>query len=243
MKRLLTSLLILVGLLAATPLWAQAPRSLNGTITAASTDCSVAGSCVIFLKRTDEGAVTLQITNTFVASLVFEATNNTPADTAATWYPLTQTGMIKSGSPGTATTGTWTFAGTGLTAVRVRAATYTSGTASIAFQAGAPAPVNPDGTLSVCTGQNYDSGILEVPSARTTLVATTICVNSLWFVNTTASPITVQVWDGNAKLYVYQVVRAYSAPAVLPFNNVQFSGGLQWSASSSGLNAQVKAQQ
>jgi hypothetical protein len=152
MQRLL---LILALLALAVPEFAQ-NRNISGTITATSNDCSVANSCVTLLKSANDAAVALQITGTFSAGLTFEGSlDYVSAGAAAYWsnisaQPLNATAVVT----GAASTGAWQIPATGLTGIRVRATSYTSGTVSIAMQAGT-ASISPTTVQQGFSGGNW----------------------------------------------------------------------------------------
>lgn len=137
--RMTRLLFVLSLLLWAAPFQAQ-NRNLTGSITASSTDCSTAGSCVV-LKVLNAGAVAVQVTGTFTATLQFEGSADYATAVTPTWLALSGV-PYSSGASVTSTTGTggWIFGAAGLTGIRVRASAYTSGTASIEFQAGSATP-------------------------------------------------------------------------------------------------------
>lgn len=162
--RMTRLLFILSLLLWAAPFQAQ-NRNLTGSITATSTDCSTAGSCVVLKKLANDGAVALQITGTYTATLQFEGSADYATTSTPTWLALSGV-PYSSGASVTSTTGTggWTFGATGLTGIRVRASAYTSGTASIELQAGSPTPggaSNGGGTVTSNQGGTWNMTPLQ----------------------------------------------------------------------------------
>src|ERR1700752_64530 len=135
MKRPLFVLLFIYSLTVAYPGYAQ-NRSITGAITASSSNCSTAGSCVTLLKSANDAALALQIKGTFSATLQFEGSvDYAQQGASATWSAITGQPFIPGFGVQSATgTGGWQFSVEGLTGVRVRASAYTSGTATISLQ-------------------------------------------------------------------------------------------------------------
>ena len=106
---------------------AQALNSLSGNLTASSTDCSAANACVILLLPNGTASATIGLSGTFSGTVQFEATNAaTPATStfiAIAGFPAGQTASVTSST----STGLWTFDATGLTALRARVSSYSSG--------------------------------------------------------------------------------------------------------------------
>ena len=113
--------------------FAQNPQN----ITAASTDCETAGSCVVQSLSQTQGAVGLVVTGTFSATLQFEASarrddgGNFVAWAALNCFPPNSTTSATSATA----TGTWQCNVAGMIAVRIRASAYTSGTAVVSISA------------------------------------------------------------------------------------------------------------
>ena len=84
-----------------------------------------------------------------------------------------------------------------------------------------------------------------VPTANTTLTATTSCVLALMITNTNASAQTVTVTDGQGTPVT--VLSAFSIPAnsevTLPFYGSQMTSGIKWIAGGTGLTGTVVAYQ
>jgi hypothetical protein len=132
MRKLL--LLFCFGLLTSLTVWGQS--SINGNITDTSSTCgtnnaSNTTACVVLPLASNSGAVALSIIGTYSATLQFEAS----ANDGASWVSIAGTVI---GSTSTATsatsTGTWRFAVSGLTHIRVRCSSFSSGPASVTLK-------------------------------------------------------------------------------------------------------------
>ncbi|MEQ1949021.1 MAG: hypothetical protein ABL995_17650 [Bryobacteraceae bacterium] len=103
------------------------------------------------------------------------------------------------------------------------------------------------GTLTMvpktaCGSTAYDSGMVTLPNTSTALTATSTCVNTIIFVNTTASTQTVTVTDNQGAPLTY--LTGFQIPANSTFvYDLQFAkltSGVKWSATNaSAVNAQV----
>jgi hypothetical protein len=123
--RTLAALLLVVAGWAAPPLRAQSPKGLSnpfgGAITAASTNCSVAQSCVWMQLPPNTGSVSVTTGGVFSQTLTVEES----PDGGNTWT-----------SPGTITTaGINVYGAVSMTDFRVRCSAFTSGLATINLQA------------------------------------------------------------------------------------------------------------
>lgn len=128
MKRLF---LIVALLLATVPVRAQEARIDTGSITAVSSGgaCSAApAGCAVFMFQPGVlPSVTLQVSGTFSATLLFEATSD-----GTNWQTITGIKLLDgSSATGATATGQFAFQNTGLTGLRVRCTAYTSGTAVV----------------------------------------------------------------------------------------------------------------
>src|ERR1051326_7382317 len=165
MKRLGCALLFVYALADSITVSAQT-RNLTGSMTASSTDCSVAGSCVVFRKNPNDGTVAVQLTGTFTATIQFEGSVDYAFSASPNWFPLAGSSYA-GGSPVTSSTGTggWQLNTSGLTGFRVRASALTSGTVGVSFQAGTEALGGGGGAGgSGGTSSNFGVGI---PAAGT----------------------------------------------------------------------------
>lgn len=116
----------LVLLLCGASAYAQQAPSSTGNITASGTTCLTTNACISLQLITNTSAVSVTLTGTFSATLVFEKS----ADNGTTWATQdTQTG-----------TGLNTYIVPALTNFRVRASAYTSGTVGV-FINSSQAPV------------------------------------------------------------------------------------------------------
>ena len=103
------------------------------------------------------------------------------------------------------------------------------------------------GTLTMvpkttCGSTAYDSGILTLPTASTAVTATATCVNSILFVNTTASAQTITLSDNQATPVTY--LSSFQIPAnstfVYDLQYVKLASGIKWSATNAtSVNAQI----
>jgi hypothetical protein len=84
-----------------------------------------------------------------------------------------------------------------------------------------------------------------VPTANTALTPATSCVLAVMITNTTASPQTITVTDGQATPVT--VLSAFSIPGnsevTLPFYGSQMTSGIKWTAGAVGLTGTVVAYQ
>ncbi len=127
MKRCIVAIVLC---LAALPGFGQTRTLRSIGVTAQSSDCSTAKSCVSLSKSANDASAIIQITGTFSATLQFEAT----AD-GSTWVSISGS-LLDGSATGTSTTstGAWSFSATGLIGLRARCSTYSSGTASVTVQ-------------------------------------------------------------------------------------------------------------
>lgn len=153
MKRLILALLVLAGLaLTTAPVFTQ----VVGTqyITAASSDCSTAGSCATF-DVSSAPAVALTVSGTFSTVNIVEAT----AD-GVRWDPI-QAVLTSTGSSSTAASaaGTYSITNSGFMRVRIRCSTYTSGMVKV---------VETLGVLPASTATATPCNILSAASTNAT---------------------------------------------------------------------------
>ena len=128
---------------------AQAPQS--GNLTATSTDCSKGASCVTLNIDRNVGAVSVQVTGIFSATLSFEATVDGTNWVAINGDPVPSASAATS----TTSTGAWIFNVAGLQSFRVRASAYTSGTAAVSVRPSTAFAKNRSfGTLAVASLNN-----------------------------------------------------------------------------------------
>lgn len=107
----------------------------SGTITAASTDCTVGQSCIVLNNLTtgsaSSGGVTASVQGTYSGTNQFEGTTDGTNWVAINGLPLNST----TGASSTTSTGVWQFNVAGLKSIRIRCSSYSSGTANITIQA------------------------------------------------------------------------------------------------------------
>ncbi len=132
MRRTLVRVLIVAILLVG---FAVRPAGafIQANITATSTNCAVVGSCVTLSLSPEVATVSLQLTGTWTATLVWEAT----VDGGVSWFSI-QSAVLSSPAGALVTSATangqWTLSTAGLDAVRVRASAFTSGTAVVTLE-------------------------------------------------------------------------------------------------------------
>ena len=95
---------------------------------------------------------------------------------------------------------------------------------------------------TACGSTAYDSGIVTLPTASTAVTATATCVNSILFVNTTASVQTITLSDNQATPVNY--LSSFQVPAnstfVYDLQYVKLALGIKWSATNAtSVNAQI----
>jgi hypothetical protein len=123
MKKLLCALglLLIPGVL-----FAQAPIAADA-ISASSTDCTVASSCVLLRFPPGTASVGVQIAGTFSETLLFEATLDGVNFTAVGGTPIAGGAIVTSATAA----GVWQFGVAGLQELRVRCSVFASGQASV----------------------------------------------------------------------------------------------------------------
>lgn len=123
-------------LLLALPVLSKAQAPVAADLTAASTDCSVANSCVTLTLLPDTGSAVITVDGTFSGTLQFEITAGRTT-VAQTWIAILGDPLPSgAGVSSTTTTGKWGLNVAGMTSIRVRISAYTSGTASVGIRAG-----------------------------------------------------------------------------------------------------------
>jgi len=99
---------------------------------------------------------------------------------------------------------------------------------------------------SACGSTAYDSGMVTLPTTSTAVTTTATCVNSVIFVNITASTQTVTFTDNQATPATY--LSSFQIPAnstlVYGLDFAKMSGGIKWSATNAtAVNAQIVGMQ
>jgi hypothetical protein len=115
------------------PIYAQ--NNNFGAITAASADCSTAGSCVTLTIPSTASSAVITISPTYSGTMQFEVTGDGSNWVAWLMYPYSGAAAVTS----TTSTGTWATAVSGLIKIRVRCSAYTSGSAGIFINTGSGA--------------------------------------------------------------------------------------------------------
>jgi hypothetical protein len=89
-----------------------------------------------------------------------------------------------------------------------------------------------------CGATKFNVALVAVPTSPTAATATTTCLMSISFNNTTAGPLTITVTDGQGTPVA--LVSSFSLPAYSTVgwswpNGVQMTTGVKWSASAAGV--------
>lgn len=126
MKKLISALALLLAL----TVTANAQVIGTSSITAASSDCATTGSCAAFSIGTAPG-VTFNISGTFSATLIFEASSDGVA-----WVSIQATNVATNSSGTAGASGTYAIPNLGFLQVRVRASAYVSGTVLVSATRG-----------------------------------------------------------------------------------------------------------
>ena len=182
---LITVLLLFAGM--AQAITCPAGNFCVQKLTAASTDCSTAGSCVIFPIPQDTGTLGVSLTGTFTATVVFEGTadNNATNDNTWTTVNCTPPGSTTAVTSATAA-GSWRCSVGGLTHFRVRASAYTSGPTVTINSSRASLSGGGGGGITALTGDVNASGtgsvaasVVQVNGAAIPLSANTLGSNAI----------------------------------------------------------------
>lgn len=119
MKKLAIALILTLSLVARS----QQPNPAGGTLSAASSDCSVAGSCVVMPDiLVDQTSIVVTAYSAFVADDRFEGSY----DGGLSWIPVTgiplggTTSFAQRPTSGAVAPGAWTISSVGLSAFRIR---------------------------------------------------------------------------------------------------------------------------
>jgi hypothetical protein len=99
-------------------------ESISGIITTSGATCGV-NNCVTLNINPNRGAVVIQITGTFGATLVFEATSDASNWSAVSAWPIEDGAPVEDATA----VGTWRVNSAGLRGVRVRGSIYSTGAA------------------------------------------------------------------------------------------------------------------
>lgn len=131
-KVLLTAVVLLLAASLARGQTCDVGPSCSGSLTAASTDCSVAGSCTTLPLQQDVATVVVQLSGTFSATVQFEAS----ADGGVT-YSSVNAVLINSTAVVTSATaaGRWRIVASGLTQIRARCSSFASGPVTVQINA------------------------------------------------------------------------------------------------------------
>lgn len=151
MKKLLLSLVFLTA-----SAFGQFAPSF-GNITAQGSACTTAGACVsLHMVSPAVQSVGVQLTGTFSATLQFEGSQ----DNGANWFAVAISPMPNGATVSSATaTGNWALSTAGLTDVRVRCSTYSSGTVVANLQPTLAPLVLPD--LNSITSDTFSAAMAD----------------------------------------------------------------------------------
>jgi hypothetical protein len=208
---------------------ASAQGTKTGNLTAESTDCSITGSCVSMKLFNGAGAVGLSVTGTFSQTIQFEGSaDNGVSYVAISGFPPNST----TGASNTTSAGTWRFAVSGLTNLRVRCSSFSSGSAVIAIQQSpTAASLNQGGGGGGGSGTVTDFSAGNLSPLFTTSVATSSSTPALTFALSTFA---AHKFYGNATGSTgapsASSIGTGDLPAVTVFNNqanTYTGGGLQ----------------
>lgn len=163
--------LALLFLLSALPAFGQ---SRFGTITASSTDCTVASSCVSLPLGSAAGGATITLTGTFSATLQFEVSG----DNGTTWTAAS--------TASSTSTGVTNISVAGYTNLRVRCSAFTSGTVNATLYSGQGSIRQAAGGSGTVTSVLGSSPIASDGNTTTPTISCPPCITS-------AAPITNNV--------------------------------------------------
>lgn len=171
MRKLIIGLALI---LCALPVFAQgqvptAATLLGGQISASSTACATAVSCVWMAVPTNTATIVVTVSGTYSGTLQFEGSidGSTFVSMNASSVPAGQQ------SVSTTTTGTFQLAASGFIQVRVRASTLASGIAQVSLSASSAA-MNPSGVGASDPCQNPAISKSSAPVNVTTATTTAI---------------------------------------------------------------------
>jgi hypothetical protein len=170
----------------------------KGSLTAQdSGTCSTPNACVTMSVATNGGGATFTLSGTFSATVQFEASTDTPAQTPSNWVSLNVTPSNSTTAVTSATApGIWQANVAGYTWVRIRVSLYTSGTVTAGIQlstasarAGGGGSGLPAGQIPYGTG----GGMAQAQTVTTTPNITTLVTGTFvtWLpvaANTAAAP-------------------------------------------------------
>src|SRR5690349_19412447 len=148
MKKIVLSILLLFGSLCFS-------QAVNGNITAAASSCT-AGVCVSMQLPANAGTAAIALSGTFSATVQFEGTSQSNAN-----YVALACTPIGAAAPATSAmaAGVWSCNVSGLTDVRVRGSSYSSGTVAVTIT-NSPAATN--SRSGILTGSAATLGSLTV---------------------------------------------------------------------------------
>jgi hypothetical protein len=161
MKKLLGFALLFF--LSAIPAFGQ---SKAGSVTAASTDCSVSGSCVSMTLSTSAGAATITLGGSFSGTLNFELSG----DNGVTWTAAPTASSTSAGVTN--------FNVAGYSNIRVRGNPFASGTANVTIFAGAGSKLGAGAATGTVTAVNGTAPIVSDGSSTTPTISCPTCTTS-----------------------------------------------------------------
>lgn len=200
-KRAIVIILILLALARA------APAQQKSNLTASSTNCVTANSCVSVAVDPPQGGATFTLSGTFSATVQFEASG----DGGATWVALSVTPSNSTTAVTSATgSGTWQANVAAYTNIRERVSTYTSGTVVASIIESTASARAGGGGGAGGTAINATNNTLPKRSNATTFVDSALSDNATNVISTdailvpngsAASPAYATTGDANTGMY------------------------------------------
>jgi hypothetical protein len=157
MKRLLATFVALVALVAfvAPVAFAQNSASNSGLITSSGSSCSTPTNCVVLVLPSDASTAAVTLAGTFSATVQFEMSADGVNFVAANAAPQPTGATVNSATAA----GTWSMPVAGMTYLRTRASSFSSGQVNVFLQAtSGAAPFSPSTTSTVTLANTAGTG-------------------------------------------------------------------------------------
>ena len=123
LAKLLSAVLLLTA-------WAYCQSLATGSITAAGSDCTTAGACIVANINQNTGGAMIQLSGTFTGTLRFESSIDNVTWVAINGTPLNST----TGASSATTANIWQFNVAGASYLRVRASAFSAGPILVTIQ-------------------------------------------------------------------------------------------------------------